>query len=103
VANPRRRYFVKERLAAFLTLQPNLRSCQLVFQSLTSRVVIHAEQQPRIQAFRSRDTASLSPGERMARFVALQRSALALLSSSPQGYREFWARNLRQRRVHASD
>jgi hypothetical protein len=45
---------------------------------------------------------ALSPAKRMARFAALQKQAFALLTASPEGYRRFWQRNLRKRRVHAS-
>jgi hypothetical protein len=39
--------------------------------------------------------------ERLERFVELQKRAMQLLKSSPEGYRRFWERNLRQRRIHA--
>jgi hypothetical protein len=44
----------------------------------------------------------LSPAARMERFAALQKRAFALLAASPEGYRRFWQRNLRKRRIHAS-
>ncbi len=47
------------------------------------------------------DTARLTPRERLERFVALQRRAMQLLAASPEGYRRYWARNLRQRSIHA--
>ena len=50
---------------------------------------------------RSRDIARLTPRERLERFVALQRRAMQLLAASPEGYRRYWARNLRQRSIHA--
>ena len=49
----------------------------------------------------SQDTARLTPRERLERFVALQRRAMQLLAASPEGYRRYWARNLRQRSIHA--
>ena len=48
----------------------------------------------------SQDAARLTPRERLERFVALQRRATRLLAASPEGYRHYWARNLRQRRIH---
>ncbi len=48
----------------------------------------------------SQDTARLTPRERLERFVALQRRARRLLAASPEGYRQYWARNLRQRSIH---
>jgi hypothetical protein len=50
---------------------------------------------------RSQDTARLTPRERLERFAALQRRAMQLLVASPEGYRRYWARNLRQRSIHA--
>ena len=50
---------------------------------------------------RSQDTARLTPRERLERFAALQRRAMQLLAASPEGYRRYWARNLRQRSTHA--
>jgi hypothetical protein len=50
---------------------------------------------------RSQDTARLTPRERLERFVALQRRAMQLLAASPEGYRRYWARNLRHRSIHA--
>ena len=50
---------------------------------------------------RSQETARLTPRERLERFVALQRRAMQLLAASPEGYRRYWARNLRQRSIHA--
>jgi hypothetical protein len=47
------------------------------------------------------DTARLTPRERLERFVALQRRARQLLAASPEGYRRYWVRNLRQRSIHA--
>jgi len=49
----------------------------------------------------SQDTARLTPRERLERFVSLQRRARQLLAASPEGYRQYWARNLRQRSIHA--
>jgi hypothetical protein len=49
----------------------------------------------------SQDTARLTPRERLERFVALQRRAMQLLAASPDGYRRYWERNLRQRSIHA--
>ena len=49
----------------------------------------------------SQDTAGLTPRERLERFVALQRRAWQLLTASPEGYRQYWLRNLRQRSIHA--
>jgi hypothetical protein len=43
-----------------------------------------------------------TPTQRLERFVALQRRAARILAASPDGYRRFWERNLRQRRIHAS-
>lgn len=48
----------------------------------------------------SQDTARLTPRERLERFVALQRRAKQLLAASPEGYRQYWVRNLRQRSIH---
>jgi hypothetical protein len=50
---------------------------------------------------RSQDIARLTPRERLERFVALQRRAMQLLAASPDGYRHYWERNLRQRSIHA--
>jgi hypothetical protein len=50
----------------------------------------------------STDMSASSAAKRMERFAALQRAAFALLKASPEGYRHFWQRNLRKRRVHAS-
>ncbi len=50
---------------------------------------------------RSQDTARLTPRERLERFAALQRRAIQLLAASPEGYRRYWGRNLRQRSIHA--
>lgn len=47
-----------------------------------------------------REARALSPAERLARMERLQREAFALLQASPEGYRRFWERNLRQRRIH---
>lgn len=43
----------------------------------------------------------LTPRERLERFVALQRRARQVLAASRDGYRQYWARNLRQRSTHA--
>ncbi len=48
----------------------------------------------------SRDTARLTPRERLERFVALQRRARQLLAASREGQRQYWVRNLRQRSIH---
>jgi hypothetical protein len=50
---------------------------------------------------RSQEIARLTPRERLERFVALQRRAMQLLAASPDGYRHYWERNLRQRSIHA--
>ncbi|MCC6125375.1 MAG: hypothetical protein IT426_10460 [Pirellulales bacterium] len=50
---------------------------------------------------RLQNTLGLTPRERLERFVALQRRALQLLAASPEGYRRYWERNLRQRSIHA--
>jgi hypothetical protein len=57
---------------------------------------------PKNHPFPPQDTAASSPAARMARFAALQKHAFALLAASPDGYRRFWERNLRKRRIHAS-
>jgi hypothetical protein len=49
----------------------------------------------------SQDTTRLTPRERLERFAALQRQAKQLLAASPEGYRQYWTRNLRQRSIHA--
>jgi len=49
---------------------------------------------------RLQDTARLTPRERLERFAVLQRRARQLLVASPEGYRRYWARNLRQRTIH---
>jgi hypothetical protein len=49
----------------------------------------------------SREIARLTPRERLERFVALQRRAMQLLVASPEGYRNYWERNLRKRSIHA--
>jgi hypothetical protein len=49
---------------------------------------------------RSQDIARLTPRERLERFAALQRQAMQLLAASPEGYRRYWARNLRERSIH---
>ncbi len=48
----------------------------------------------------SQDTARMTPRERLERFVALERRATQLLAASREGYRQYWARNLRQRSIH---
>jgi len=48
----------------------------------------------------SHDHAHLTPRERLERFIALQRRAAQLLAASREGYRQYWARNLRQRSTH---
>ena len=50
---------------------------------------------------RSQEIARLTPRERLERFVALERRAMQLLAASPEGYRRYWERNLRQRSIHA--
>jgi len=45
----------------------------------------------------SDDTLRLTPRQRLERFVELQRRAMQLLAASPDGYRRYWERNLRQR------
>jgi hypothetical protein len=50
---------------------------------------------------RSQNTSCLTPRARLERFVELQRRAMQLLAASPEGYRRYWARNLRQRSIHA--
>jgi hypothetical protein len=50
---------------------------------------------------RLQDIARLTPRERLERFTALQRRAMQLLAASPEGYRRYWTRNLRQRSIHA--
>jgi hypothetical protein len=37
----------------------------------------------------------------LERFVALQQRAMQLLAASPEGYRNYWERNLRKRSIHA--
>jgi hypothetical protein len=59
-------------------------------------------QMPEDQRPSLRDMTTSSPSQRMARFAALQKRAFALLTASPEGYRRFWLRNLRKRRLHAS-
>jgi hypothetical protein len=49
---------------------------------------------------RSQDTARLTPRERLESFVTLQRRATQLLAASPEGHRQYWVRNLRQRSIH---
>ena len=49
----------------------------------------------------SEDAALLTPRQRMERFVELQRRAMQLLEASPDGYRRYWERNLRQQRIDA--
>jgi len=48
----------------------------------------------------SQDPARSAQRERLERFVALQRRAMKLLAASPEGYRRYWQRNLRQRSIH---
>jgi hypothetical protein len=47
------------------------------------------------------DAARITPRERLERFVELQRRSMQLLAASPEGYRRYWERNLRQRSIHA--
>lgn len=47
------------------------------------------------------DTARLTPRQRLEHFAELQRRAMQLLVASPDGYRRYWERNLRQRSIHA--
>jgi hypothetical protein len=42
----------------------------------------------------------MTPRERLERFAVLQRRARQLLAASPEGYRQYWVRNLRQRSIH---
>lgn len=51
-------------------------------------------------AYRRPDPAHLTPRERLERFVVLQRRARQLLLASPEGYRQYWERNLRRRSIH---
>jgi hypothetical protein len=37
----------------------------------------------------------------LERFAVVQRRAMELLAASPEGYRRYWERNLRQRAIHA--
>jgi len=53
------------------------------------------------QAKPERLTKESTPQERLERFVQLQRQAWQLLIASPEGYRRFWERNLRQRQIRA--
>ncbi len=66
------------------------------------RMGMLSDSSPKLQPASRRNPASLSPAERMARFAELQRQAFTLLSISPDGYRRFLERNLRQRRIHGS-
>jgi hypothetical protein len=50
---------------------------------------------------RLQEISRLTPRERLERFVVLQRQAMQLLAASPEGYRRYWERNLRQRSIHA--
>lgn len=47
------------------------------------------------------DPARWTPRQRLERFAALQGRAMQLLAASPEGYRHYWERNLRQRSIHA--
>ena len=49
----------------------------------------------------SKYSADSTPRERLERFAELQRRAMQLLAASPDGYRRYWERNLRQRSIHA--
>jgi hypothetical protein len=49
----------------------------------------------------SRDTMHLTPRERLERAAELQKQAMQLLLESPDGYRHYWERNLRQRSINA--
>ncbi|NLE38646.1 MAG: hypothetical protein GX621_11530 [Pirellulaceae bacterium] len=49
---------------------------------------------------KSQETLRLTARERLERFAALQRRAAELLAASPEGYRQYWIRNLRERRIH---
>ncbi|HBO44560.1 MAG TPA: hypothetical protein DD670_11620 [Planctomycetaceae bacterium] len=48
----------------------------------------------------SQETLRVTARERLDRFAALQRRAAQLLAASPEGYRQYWVRNLRERRIH---
>jgi hypothetical protein len=48
-----------------------------------------------------RDAARRTPRERLDRFALLQRRGMRLLAASPEGYRRYWERNLRQCSIHA--
>ncbi|HPA20913.1 MAG TPA: hypothetical protein PLU30_24405 [Verrucomicrobiae bacterium] len=50
----------------------------------------------------ARNTRRLSFAERMERFSHLQQRAFALLRASPEGWRRYWERNLKKRRLHWS-
>ena len=49
--------------------------------------------------YRRRLMQSLSPEERMARFLALQRSCMRQLRANPAGWNAFMRRNIRMRAV----
>ena len=46
-----------------------------------------------------RETAKLTPEQRMERMEALQRQAFKLLRQNPQAWDRFWRRNLKKRAV----
>ena len=49
--------------------------------------------------FERRLRSSESPGQRLARFVQLQRRSFELLQASPDGFQHFLRRNLQSRRA----
>ena len=81
-----------------LTLGSSLRSVMKAGQMRSS---VSMNMVPKDPSAPGRVTAN-SPASRMERFAALQKRAFALLAASPQGYRRFWLRNLRNRRINAS-
>ena len=56
---------------------------------------------PAAEQLRAAQSLRLTPRERMERFAELQRRAMQLLAASPDGFRHYWERNLRQRSVDA--
>jgi len=54
--------------------------------------------QEQTEQFRRKEYLSLSPDERMKRFIALQQAAMEMMS--PEGHEHYRRRNHRIRRVH---
>jgi hypothetical protein len=91
--------FDRRRKGRGLTEEALWPQCSLVDQADESKL----RAVPRLDMEKPMEMRS-SPAARMERFAALQKRALALLASSPEGSRRFWERNLKKRRrIHGPE